>query len=130
MRLRRIMLIRDSSERDLSAAPEVGSETSINFSFGIRPSDGKPWPYEIDVKLKAGNSDTDSDAVSDVWYTHEMTFAAQYETTVDLGPNSGPALETAWPYIRPYVIENMRLYELQTDDVPLNVELREPAAAE
>lgn len=126
MRLRRIMLIRDGSERDLSAVPENGSETSLNFSFGIRSSDGKPWPYEIDVKLESGNSDADAG----VWYTHEMTFAAQYETVVDLGADSGLALEAAWPYIRPYVIENMRLYEFQTDDVPLNVEMRESTAKE
>ncbi len=47
MNVNRIMLLGQSSERDLSQDSQEGVESNINFNFGLNPSDGKPWPYEL-----------------------------------------------------------------------------------
>lgn len=43
MNVNRIMLLGQSSERDLSQDSQEGVESNINFNFGLNPSDGKPW---------------------------------------------------------------------------------------
>lgn len=47
MNVNRIMLLGQSSERDLAQDPQEGAESNINFNFGLNPSDDKPWPYEL-----------------------------------------------------------------------------------
>ena len=47
MNVNRIMLLGQSSERDLAQDPQEGAESNINFNFGLNPSDDKPWPYEF-----------------------------------------------------------------------------------
>lgn len=47
MNVNRIMLLGQSSERDLAQDLQEGAESNINFNFGLNPSDDKPWPYEL-----------------------------------------------------------------------------------
>lgn len=47
MNVNRIILLGQSSERDLAQDSQEGAESNINFNFGLNPSDDKPWPYEL-----------------------------------------------------------------------------------
>lgn len=61
MNVNRIMLLGQSSERDLIQDSQEGAENNINFNFGLNPSDDKPWPYELtlhsEITLKKGDSE-------------------------------------------------------------------------
>lgn len=43
MNVNRIILLGQSSERDLAQDSQEGAESNINFNFGLNPSDDKPW---------------------------------------------------------------------------------------
>jgi len=112
MNVNRIMLLGQSSERDLAQDLQEGAESNINFNFGLNPSDDKPWPYELtlhsEITLKKGDSEKNVSPL----FVSDLRYAIQFDSPID-DENTPAALSVAWPYMREKLVE-----QLQSHDIP------------
>ena len=112
MNVNRIMLLGQSSERDLAQDLQEGAESNINFNFGLNPSDDKPWPYELtlrsEITLKKGDSEKNVSPL----FVSDLRYAIQFDSPID-DENTPAALFVAWTYMREKLVE-----QLQSHDIP------------
>lgn len=112
MNVNRIMLLGQSSERDLAQDSQEGVESSINFNFGLNPSDDKPWPYELTLHSEITLKKSDSGKQMSPFFVSDLRYAIQFDSSID-DENTSAALSVAWPYMRGKLIE-----QLQSHDIP------------
>lgn len=112
MNINRIMLLGQSSERELAQDSQEGAESNINFNFGLTPSDGKPWPYELTLHSEIALKKGDSGKNLSPFFISDLRYAIQFDSPID-DENTPAALSVAWPYLRGKLVE-----QLQSHDIP------------
>lgn len=105
MNVNRIMLLGQSSERDLAQDSQEGAESNINFNFGLNPSDDKPWPYELTLHSESTLKKGDSEKNVSPFFVSDLRYAIQFDSSID-DENTPAALSVAWPYMRESSLNN------------------------
>ena len=121
MNVNRIMLLGQSSERDLAQDLQEGAESNINFNFGLNPSDDKPWPYELtlrsEITLKKGDSEKNVSPL----FVSDLRYAIQFDSPSD-DEHTPAALFGAWPYMREKLVEQWQSHDIPAMSiVPLSI---------
>lgn len=123
MKVNKIMLLGQSSERDLSQDLQEGVEGNINFNFGLNPSDGKPWPYELTLHSEIARKKGDSGKNPSPFFVSDLCYAIQFDSPID-DENTPAALSVAWSYMRGKLVEQLQSHDIPAMSiVPLSIDV-------
>ena len=121
MNVGNIMLLSQSSERNLAQDSRDGSESSIDFNFSFNPSDNKPWPYELALHSEIVLKEVDSEEGLPPFFVSDLRYAIQFDSSID-GKNTPGALSAAWPYVRGELIRQLQSHDIPaTSIVPVSI---------